>query len=62
MGKNAKKKVIMEYDRPRLIELRPSVPASGCQAGVPPCEDGSLPSVDKFAYGRSSSRTGPQQS
>jgi len=50
----------MEYDKPRLIELRPSVPAWGCQAGRPPCENGSLP--DNFAYGRSSSRTGPQRS
>ena len=49
MGKNAKKKAIMEYDRPRLIELRPSVPAWGCQAGRPGCENGSLLYPNQFA-------------
>jgi len=51
MGKNAKNKAIMEYDRPRLIELRPSVPAWGCQAGLPDtgCDNGSLLYPNQFA-------------
>ena len=50
MGKNAKNKAIMEYDRPRIIELRPSVPAWGCQAGIPVgCDNGSLLPSNQFA-------------
>jgi len=50
MGKNPKNKAIMEYDRPRIIELRPSVPAWGCQAGFPEgCENGSLGNLNQFA-------------
>ena len=53
----------MKYERPRVIELRPSAPAWGCQAGFPVCtENGSWPGFDNFAYGPSSSRTGPQVS